>query len=103
MVSKNLFYELGIELKSNSIQQKTKCPNCKKIGKENYQDTCLSVNLNDGLYNCHKCGWNGCVVKGNTISYQKPIKTNFTKFLILVSIGKVTRYIAVIYSINIFF
>jgi membrane protein YqaA with SNARE-associated domain len=30
-------------------------------------------------------------------------KTNFTKFLILVSIGKVTRYIAVIYSINIFF
>jgi membrane protein YqaA with SNARE-associated domain len=30
-------------------------------------------------------------------------KTNFTKFLILVSIGKVTRYIAVIYSINLFF
>lgn len=79
MVSKSLFYELGIELKSNSYQQKCKCPNCKTLGKENYQDTCLSVNLNDGLYNCHKCGWNGCVVKGDYKSYQKPIKTNFTK------------------------
>ena len=30
-------------------------------------------------------------------------KTNFIKFLILVSVGKVTRYIVVIYSINLFF
>ena len=79
MVSKSLFYELGIEVKPSPVQQKVKCPNCKKIGKENYQDTCLSVNLQDGLYNCHKCGWNGCVNKGETKSYQKPIKTNFTK------------------------
>ena len=79
MVSKNLFYELGIELKSNYTQQKCKCPNCKKIGKENFNDTCLSVNLQDGLYNCHKCGWNGFVIKGQTKQYEKPIKTNFTK------------------------
>lgn len=79
MVSKHLFYEVGIELKSNLPQQKCKCPNCKILGKENFNDTCLSVNLQSGLYNCHKCGWNGCVVKGENKSYQKPIKTNFTK------------------------
>jgi len=79
MVSKNLFYEKGIEVKSNLPQQKSKCPNCKILGKENFNDTCLSVNLRDGLYNCHKCGWNGCVVKGETKSYEKPIRTNFTK------------------------
>jgi twinkle protein len=79
MVSKNLFYELGIEIKNNATQQKCKCPNCKTLGKENYNDTCLSVNLSDGLYNCHKCGWNGCVIKGETKRYEKPIKTNFTK------------------------
>lgn len=79
MVSKQLFYEIGIELKGNQTQQKVKCPNCYKLGKQNYNDTCLSVNINDGLYNCHKCGWNGCVKIGEVKSYQKPIKTNFTK------------------------
>ena len=80
MVSIQLFYAIGIEPKNNNgIQQKCKCPNCVKLGKENYQDTCLSVNLDNGLYNCHKCGWNGCVVKGETKNYQKPVKTNFTK------------------------
>lgn len=80
MVSIQLFYALGIEPKNNNgFQQKCKCPNCKTLNKQNYNDTCLSVNLNDGLYNCHKCGWNGSVIKGETKSYQKPIKTNFTK------------------------
>lgn len=79
MVNKNLFYELGIEPNNNGFQQKCKCPNCKTLGKENYNDTCLSINLKDGLYNCHKCGWNGCVIKGEAKNYQKPIKTNFTK------------------------
>jgi len=53
------FSDLGIQLKSKQQQQKVACPNCVKLGKENYKDTCLSVNLKDGLYNCHKCGWNG--------------------------------------------
>lgn len=79
MVNKSLFYELGIELKSNSPSQKCKCPNCKTLGKQNFNDTCLSIDLNDGLYNCHKCGWKGCVIKGEKKNYQAPIKTNFTK------------------------
>lgn len=79
MVSKHLFYEIGIELKGSYSQQKVKCPNCVKVGKTNINDTPLSIDLVKGLYNCHKCGWSGCVVKGETKNYQKPIKTNFTK------------------------
>ncbi len=55
------FQNIGIEVKGNNTQQKTKCPNCVKIGKENYKDDCLSINTNDGRYNCFKCGWSGRV------------------------------------------
>ena len=75
----NLFEEIGIIPKGNNNQQKVVCPNCAKIGKTNLKDTCLSIDLQRGLYNCHKCGWSGCVKLGEKISYQRPIKTNFTK------------------------
>lgn len=83
---------LGIELKGNSLQQKVKCPNCYKIGKENYKDTCLSVNIDLGVYNCHKCGWSGKVKQeqltmemGITKTYKKPEKKNLKK---LTAVGK---------------
>ena len=55
------FENLGIAVKGNSVQQKLECPNCIEIGKTNYKDKCLSINLNDGRYNCFKCGWSGRV------------------------------------------
>lgn len=64
------FNHLGIELKSNRNSQKLICPNCIKIGKTNIKDTCLSVNVSEGMYNCFKCGWKGCV---------KPKDMNFVK------------------------
>lgn len=77
------FSNLGIRLKGNSVQQKVQCPNCIKLGKENYKDTCLSVNLNDGLYNCHKCGWSGIVKKQENRmikkTYKKPEKSRLKK------------------------
>lgn len=83
---------LGIEIKGNSPQQKVKCPNCYKIGKENYKDTCLSVNMDLGVYNCHKCGWSGKVKQeqlsmemGVTKTYKKPEKKNLKR---LTAIGK---------------
>lgn len=76
---RNNFYELGIEPKGNSQSQKLVCPNCVKLGKTNIKDTCLSIELSQGLYNCHKCGWSGCVKSGNEKTYQAPIKSNFTK------------------------
>lgn len=57
---KDKLQELGIVLPNNKRNQiKTKCPNCYKIGKTNYNDLCLSVNLSEGIYNCHKCGFSG--------------------------------------------
>lgn len=77
------FSQLGIELKSNRNQQKLKCPRCKEIGKENYLDTCLSVNVEKGLYNCHKCGWKGKLKPVNTImdmkEYKMPQKSDLKK------------------------
>ena len=71
------FSDLGITLKARNSQQKTTCPNCVKIGKENYKDTCLSVNVENGVYNCHKCGWSGKLKGITTITdmEQKSYKT----------------------------
>ena len=56
----NEFQELGIQIKSNAVQQKTKCPKCSHQRK-NKNDPALSVNLQSGSYNCHHCGWSGNV------------------------------------------
>lgn len=69
--------ELGIKLKGNYNQQKTQCPKCIELGKENYKDACLSVNTSTGLYNCHKCGWSGKV--GTTVSNVQNVKMNYKK------------------------
>jgi len=54
-------FDLGIKINNSNggNQQKTQCPNCLKLGKENYKDKCLAVNLEKSLYFCHKCGWTG--------------------------------------------
>jgi len=74
------FHKIGIEPKGNKPSQKVKCPNCVTLGKKNISDTCLSIDLNEGLYNCHKCGWSGCVKpKTIEVKYTRPTKQNFTK------------------------
>ena len=76
------FEILDIEVKNHPEQQKVRCPECKKQGKQHFNDTCLSVNLTPGAYNCHKCGWNGYAYKVEKMEdkiYQKPDKKNFTK------------------------
>ena len=78
------FRDLGIQLKGNRNQQKVMCPNCRKLGKENYKDTCLSVNISEGIYNCHKCGWNGKVKQQKdyileTKIYKKPERKNMKR------------------------
>jgi twinkle protein len=74
------FNKIGIEPKGNRPTQKVACPNCVTVGKTHTKDTCLSIDLSDGLYNCHKCGWSGCVKpKIMKIEYSIPSKKNFTK------------------------
>jgi|TARA_R100001086_G_scaffold63867_1_gene29615 twinkle protein len=80
---KQEFNNIGVYPKGNKTQQKVTCPNCFKIGKKHYKDLCLSINLDTGLYNCHKCGWKGCVKpKDNYMpikQYTKPKKNNLQK------------------------
>lgn len=79
------FTKLGINVKGNRRQQKVECPNCVKIGKTNIKDTCMSIDLSEGLYNCHKCGFSGKVFTNDYRPlevmkvYKKPLKTNMTK------------------------
>lgn len=79
------FEAIGIQPKGNRAEQKVKCPECVRIGKKNISDTCLSINLNTGLYNCHKCGWKGCVKEKDfnrsesmKVYYKEPEKPNIT-------------------------
>ena len=68
---------LGINLKRSSGSVKTKCPKCSHTRK-NKSDDCLSVNIDEGLYNCHHCGWGGNVgIKfKKKVEYVLPPKVN---------------------------
>lgn len=65
---------LGIKLRRRSGQEKTTCPQCSE-SRRNKKDTSLSVNITEGTYNCHHCGWKGSV----KIFQQKERKKQFEK------------------------
>jgi len=83
----NEFIAKGIEPKGNRKDQKVACPNCVSLGKTHIKDTCLSINIETGLYNCFKCGWKGCVAPQDYVKkpydiapvYKKPTKQNLTE------------------------
>ena len=37
---------------------KTTCPKC-SASRKHKADPCLSVNVEEGIWNCHNCGWSG--------------------------------------------
>ena len=65
--------ELGILLKRSSGYVKTKCPKCSH-NRKNKSDNCLSVDIDQGVYNCHHCGWSGNVRFEKKKEYIKPPK-----------------------------
>jgi twinkle protein len=71
------FHELEIDTKSRASGQiKTLCPECSHKRKKKY-DTCLSVDLDGGVWNCHNCGWKGGLNANQ--NYQRnaqPVKEN---------------------------
>ncbi len=70
------FYDYGIKIKRNNGQVKTKCPKCSHERKKK-SDPCLSVNIDDGIWNCHNCGWKGSLNKKNYMKeevFVKPVK-----------------------------
>jgi twinkle protein len=70
--------EQGIELKGRtSGSYKTTCPKCSET-RRNKRDKCLSVDITEGVWNCHNCGWKGTVNKMEKIEkkYQVPVINN---------------------------
>lgn len=62
----------GIHVRAGSRGDvKTTCPKCSDTRKHK-NDPCLSVNVTDGIWNCHNCGWKGGVVKQKK-EYTKPV------------------------------
>jgi len=56
----NKLYKLGIDLRGQQYGQiKTLCPKCAHTRKK--KDPSLSVDIDNGLYNCHHCNWKGSV------------------------------------------
>ena len=58
------FSDYGITIKRSNGQTKTKCPKCSHERKKK-SDPCLSVNVDEGIWNCHNCGWKGSLNKNN--------------------------------------
>lgn len=50
---------------------KVKCPRCSDSRKHK-SDPCLSVNITEGIWNCHNCGWSGSVKKKKEYTTPPP-------------------------------
>lgn len=74
MIDLSLFTQLGIDLKGKvKGQTKVLCPKCSKNRKHS-KEPCLSVNIDQGVYNCKNCNWAGTVEQ--RIYNIPPLKNN---------------------------
>src|SRR5690242_9223501 len=72
METVELLENLGIDLKRKRTGSiKTTCPSCSET-RCNKKDPCLSVNIDEGIYNCHHCDFRGRVFEKRTREYVKP-------------------------------
>jgi twinkle protein len=72
------FDDFGISLpaRSSSGQVNTQCPRCSSQRRKK-KATCLSVNIDEGVWLCHHCGWSGNLANGsngdsNVLHWRKP-------------------------------
>jgi twinkle protein len=69
------FADFGIEVRHTSGQDYTTCPQCSADRKKK-RVKCLSVNVTEGVWNCHHCGWAGSLLQGSErpkmLHWQKP-------------------------------
>lgn len=57
------FADYNINIRQSSGQTRAVCPQCSHLRKKP-NDPCLSVNIDDGVWLCHNCGWNGGLKEG---------------------------------------
>ncbi|QDP62882.1 MAG: putative bifunctional DNA primase/polymerase [Prokaryotic dsDNA virus sp.] len=69
------FLQLGIKVRNVSGNQKTHCPKCSHTRK-NKRDKSLSVNVPEGMFNCHHCGYSGNVNITKRDNYTEITKVN---------------------------
>lgn len=58
------FEDFGIEIIGTGPQIYTTCPQCRESRRKK-NSKCLSVNLENGIWNCHHCGWSGSLKFGD--------------------------------------
>jgi twinkle protein len=67
--------DVGIEIPYNrSGEVDTVCPECSHTRKKSRQK-CLSVNIDEGTWFCHHCGWKGTIKEGGLPPHQRVNKT----------------------------
>ena len=73
------FESNGIYVGNTIGQEKVPCPKC-SFQRKKQSDPCLSVNIDEGVWNCHHCGWKGSLSKkrDNMINI-KPIEKPIVK------------------------
>lgn len=73
-MNKARLQSIGVYVKRDAGQEKVVCPKCSHTRKaSNKKDPCLSVNIDEGIFNCHHCSWNGTVSEGkNKKQYTLP-------------------------------
>lgn len=81
---KEMFAEIGIATKRNSGSDKVVCPKCSSTRKHK-SDPCLSIDIDEGVYNCHNpgCEFRGKVFElkeyvPKTKEYIRPVYINNT-------------------------
>ena len=67
------FEENGIYIRETSGQEKTVCPECSN-GRRKSKDKCLSVNIDEGVWHCHHCGWKGSLKKVKHLTKIESVK-----------------------------
>lgn len=64
--------DLGIDTQGKTSGQiSTTCPQCSD-SRHKSRVPCLSVNLTEGVWNCHHCGWSGSLTTGEDRQPQAP-------------------------------
>jgi len=65
------FYDYGINVSKSSGHERVLCPHCSDSRKKSTQK-CLAVNIDEGVWFCHHCGWSGCLKKEHS-AYKIPV------------------------------
>jgi twinkle protein len=73
-------YGIYIGRKTNG-QTKTTCPKCSD-NRRNKKEPCLSVNIDEGVWNCHHCEWKGKLKTGTMIERKVGIEYKRPKVIV---------------------